>query len=62
LPAHTLLLQSDRTLQLRDGAHGPQVVPPQSTSVSSWFWTPSVQVGATHLPLGHDLLAQSLAA
>lgn len=38
-----------------------QLGPPQPLgSVSSWFWTPSVQVGAEHLPSEpHTPLAQS---
>jgi hypothetical protein len=36
------------------------VPPPQSTSVSWPFRTPSEQVGAWHIPLVHTPLAQSL--
>jgi hypothetical protein len=32
-------------------AQGGQVPPPQSTSVSAPFFTPSVQLGAAHVPL-----------
>ncbi len=31
-------------------AHGPHTLPPQSTPVSSPFFRPSVQLGATHRP------------
>lgn len=31
-------------------AHGPHTLPPQSTLVSSPFFRPSVQLGATHRP------------
>ena len=40
--------------------HAPQAPPPQSTSVSVPFLTPSVQVGAAHLPLEQTPLVQSL--
>jgi hypothetical protein len=45
-PVHTLLSQSVPTRQLSPGVQVGQIVPPQSTSVSSWFWMPSTQVAA----------------
>ena len=47
--------------QARPSAHGVpgQAVAPQSVPVSSPFWTPSLQVGATHLPSEQTPLAQS---
>jgi hypothetical protein len=41
---HTLLVQSAGIWQLSPGPHCGQTVPPQSTSVSSWFCMPSLQV------------------
>jgi hypothetical protein len=51
-----------QSLAIRHGLPGPQatqVPPPQSIVVSFPFHTPSVHVGATHLPLAHLLLRQS---
>src|SRR5437762_379733 len=47
--------QSPLTAHIFCDAHLGQVSPPQSTSVSSWFLTPSVQVGA----VPHTLLVQA---
>src|SRR5438477_10207870 len=44
---------------LKSTQRGQDVVPPQSTSDSPWFFTPSVQLGATHLPNVHTPDAQS---
>jgi hypothetical protein len=49
--SQTLSTQSAPTRHFLVSAHGPQVAPPQSTSVSSASCTPSVQCGATHVPL-----------
>jgi hypothetical protein len=49
--SQTLSTQSAATMQLSPSTHGEQVAPPQSTSVSSASFTPSVQCAATHAPL-----------
>ena len=41
-------------------AHFGAFVPPQSTSVSSWFFTPSSGVGVLHTPPTHATLKQSV--
>ena len=51
-------MQSVATAQLRLLAHGLQV-PPQSTSVSLPFFTPSVQPGVWQIPDLQNVLAQS---
>ena len=45
-PVQTPLMQSPPVAQCLPSAHFGQLGPPQSTSVSLPFWTPSVQVGA----------------
>jgi hypothetical protein len=56
---HTPLWQSAPAPQLRPGAQSGQG-PPQSTSTSSAFFTPSVQLGGAQRPLPpHTALAQS---
>jgi hypothetical protein len=49
--SQTLSTQSEPTKQFFVSAHGAQVAPPQSTSVSLPSFTPSVQCAATHVPL-----------
>ena len=44
--SHAPLTQSEGTLQARASSHFGHVSPPQSTSVSSLFRTPSLQLGA----------------
>src|SRR5262245_59103692 len=44
----------------RGSTHAPHE-PPQSTPVSSPFWTPSSHAAAAHMSLSHTPLAQSLA-
>jgi hypothetical protein len=46
LPKHALLVQSVLALQCFLSGHFGHVGPPQSTSVSSPFCAPSLQVGA----------------
>jgi hypothetical protein len=55
-----LLVQSPLAEQALLVPHGPQVGPPQSTSVSAPFLTLSVQLGAWHVPPAHEPLAQSV--
>jgi hypothetical protein len=50
--------QSPGTSHCFPAPHGPQL-PPQSTSVSSPFFTPSLHVGAWQPPTVHTPLAQS---
>jgi hypothetical protein len=53
--------QSDGARHVRKSSHrGHAVEPPQSTSVSPPFCTPSLQVGAAQSPLTHEPLRQSL--
>src|SRR6185503_5212965 len=53
--------QSDGAVQFLKSAQRGQVLdPPQSTSVSPWFLTPSVQLAATHRLALQILLTQSL--
>ena len=48
LAVQTSLLQSLTALHAFPVGHFWQVAPPQSMSVSSWFFTPSVHVGISH--------------
>jgi hypothetical protein len=52
-PVQTPLVQSEATMHALPSAHffpcPTQMVPPQSVSVSPWFFTMSVHVGAWHL-------------
>jgi len=59
--SQSLLWQSVLALHFFPLAHGEQLFPPQSLSVSSPFSTASVQVGAVHVSLvaSHTLLEQS---
>src|SRR5689334_9674205 len=45
---HTRLLQSEPTSHSRSSSHGLHTGPPQSKSVSSPFFLPSVQSAGTH--------------
>src|SRR5262245_12435772 len=51
--------QSELTLHSLPGGHFCAQFPPQSTSVSSPFFTPSVQDGAAHVPYVQTPLLQS---
>jgi hypothetical protein len=53
------LTQSEPTMQAFPVAHAAQVPPPQSTSVSLPFLTPSEQVGTRQTPPEQTLLEQS---
>jgi hypothetical protein len=53
------LLQSAEALHALPVRHFGAVAPPQSTSVSSPFFLPSVGLGAAHFPVLHTSLAQS---
>jgi hypothetical protein len=59
-PVQTPLWQSPATTHVLPTPQSAQG-PPQSTSLSPWFFTPSPQVGAAHWPLLQTPLAQSLA-
>jgi hypothetical protein len=61
-PVHTALAQSGPMTQLLPGAHAAHCEPPQSTSVSSPSFTPSVQLagGAVHTPPLQSPLWQSV--
>ena len=61
-PEQTRLVQSVAVLQDWPTVQGEQVEPPQSMSVSSWFWTASVQVGAAQMLAVQTPLAQSVAS
>src|SRR5689334_17689477 len=55
------VMQSPGTPQVLKSVQRGQVVePPQSTSVSPWFFTPSVHDGAAHRPEVQTPLSQSL--
>jgi hypothetical protein len=54
-----LLSQSVAELHALPGTQRVQVTPPQSASLSSWFCTLSVHVGAAHAPFAHTRLVQS---
>src|SRR6185295_55274 len=54
------LAQSLGAWQAEFAAHGPQLGPPQSTSLSSWFRMPSPQLAALHRLAEQLPLAQSL--
>jgi hypothetical protein len=56
---HTSLAQSLPLTQPWPGPHRAHVLPPQSVPVSLPFFTPSVQLGATHLFAVHTWLEQS---
>jgi hypothetical protein len=56
----TLLWQSDGIEQAAVGAQAGQLSPPQSTSVSPPFITPSVQLGVAHVVPRQTPLAQSV--
>jgi hypothetical protein len=62
LVPHTLLAQSLPASHSSPSAQSGQLGPPQSTSVSLAFRTPSVQVGTWHTPPLHTWLEQSLGA
>jgi hypothetical protein len=54
---HTLLAQSDAAAHFLPDAQRAQLpLPPQSTSVSPPFCTPSLHVGAWHAPPEHTPL------
>ena len=57
--SQTPLLQSAALAQFLVLGHPGQVPPPQSMSVSSPFFTPSVQAGAAQIPLWQTPLSQS---
>lgn len=60
-PLHELVWQSAPELHVlpkEQSAH----TPPQSTSLSFWFFTPSPQFGVVHVPPLQMLLVQSLPA
>jgi hypothetical protein len=59
LPKQLSFAQSVFCLQCFWSAHFGHAGPPQSTSVSISFWTPSVQVGAWHVPPLHTPSTQS---
>jgi hypothetical protein len=54
------LVQSESLLHVAPVTH-PGQGPPQSMSLSSWFFTRSVQRGAWQMRVAQTLLAQSLA-
>jgi hypothetical protein len=58
---HTPLSQSFPPVHTESGGHRAQIVPPQSTSDSSWFTTPSVQLAPWHTLPTQFLLSQSSA-
>src|SRR6476469_3784351 len=60
--SHTSDAQSSRPAHPRPSMHFGLPAPPQSTSVSAPFFTPSVFVGAWHTLSVHTPLAQSAAA
>src|SRR4051794_3838931 len=53
-------VQSEGLAHIFRSAHLGQAEPPQSTSLSPWFVTRSVQVGAAHLPAAQTALEQSV--
>jgi hypothetical protein len=57
---HTSFAQSAGTRHVSPVGHPAQTGPPQSTSVSPPFLTPSMQLGGTHLPDWQLSLMQSL--
>src|SRR5438105_8347386 len=61
LPAHSPVWQSELTVQPLPVAHFEHAGPPQSTSVSAPFLTPSLQdkIGV-HTLFTHSVLAQSV--
>jgi hypothetical protein len=54
-----LLSQSVAELHALPGTQRVHAMPPQSASLSSWFCTVSMQVGAAHAPFLHTRLVQS---
>jgi hypothetical protein len=62
LPLHTPLWQSPPLLQAFKSAHLVPHEPPQSTSVSLPFFTPSLQLPEVQMLLVHTPLEQSLPA
>ncbi len=58
----TLDVQSLPLAQLSPSGHAPQIVPPQSTSVSSWLWVPSLQLAVWHTFPVHTEEAQCVEA
>ena len=56
--AQRALTQSVAPVQRLPSPHLPHIVPPQSTSVSSPFWTRSVH--EMHMPLTQRRLVQSM--
>ena len=61
-PLHSPPKQSLASAQVRPGKQGSHVVPPQSASLSSPFFTWSVQVGSAQASAVHTPLVQSRAS
>ena len=62
LPLHTPDVQSLPLTQAESGAQALHSLPPQSVSVSTPLWTPSLQLGAAQEPSTHNEELQSAAA
>jgi hypothetical protein len=56
---HTVLSQSLGARQVRPSTQNGHSAPPQSLSVSSWFFAPSPQVGVWQTPVAQTALVQS---